>query len=122
MELKIITVIAASAIAGALFLVWTIVQVWQRTGDPSVKENLAQLLYFLDEQCDNIEIPNKRTQAVMAIQALLGWKRVWIPMVLIGLSLDLLVKLIRRTGIPDLHKTNRGSDMVPDPEDKEGSL
>lgn len=122
MKLNIIAIASASALAGALFLVWAIVQVWRHTGDPSVKEHLAHMLYFLDEQCDNLEIPTKRTQAVMAVQALLGWKRIWIPMVLIGFALDLLVKLLRRTGIPDLHKNEIGPAMAPDPNDKEGAL
>ena len=118
LDVKIIGLAVASAIAGALFMVWVLVQVWVRTDNPAVKAYLHHVLYFLDEQCDNIDTPAKKTQAVMAIQALLGWKRVWIPMVLIGFALDLLVKLIRKTGIPDLHKTDVAPAMAPDPTDK----
>lgn len=79
-------------------------QVRDRIDSPAVKAALTQLLYLLDEQCDNMEVPAKRAQAVLAIQQLLGWRRLFLPTVVVGFVLDLIVKIIRRTGLPDLHQ------------------
>ena len=107
MDGKLIAAIGLGGIAGALFLVWCIVQVYDRTGGDKVKEHLRSLLFLLDEQCDHMELPVKRAQTVMAVQALLGWRRLFIPAVMVGFILDVLVKVLRQTGIPDLHLGGR---------------
>ena len=104
MDYKLIAAIGLGIIAGASLLIWVIVQVQARIENPTVKETLTQLLYLLDEQCDNMEIPAKRAQVIMAVQQLLGWRRLFLPTVVVGFVLDLIVKIIRRTGLPDLHQ------------------
>ena len=104
MDYKIIAAIGLGVIAGAFLLIWCIVQVRDRISNPTVKDALTQLLYMLDEQCDNMEIPAKRAQAIIAIQQLLGWRRLFLPTVVVGFVLDLIVKIMRKTGIPDLHQ------------------
>ena len=107
---KLIIGIGLGIIAGAMFLTWCIVQVWARVGNPVIKEHLTQLLYLLDEQCDNMVIPAKRIVAIMAVQQLLGWRRLFIPTVVVGFVLDMLVKCLRKTGIPDLHQPEVKTD------------
>ena len=110
MDYKLIAAVGLGVIAGAFLLIWCIVQVRDRIGNPAVKDALTQLLYMLDEQCDNMEIPAKRAQAIIAIQQLLGWRRLFLPSIVVGFVLDLIVKIVRKTGVPDLHKTEVNSD------------
>ena len=107
LDYKIIAAIGLGIIAGASLLIWIIVQVQARIDSPAVKETLTQLLYLLDEQCDNLEIPAKRAQVIMGIQQLMGWRRLFLPAIVVGFVLDLIVKIIRKTGVPDLHKANK---------------
>lgn len=111
MDYKLIAAVGLGIIAGAFLLILLIVQVRDRISNPSVKEHLTQLLFLLDEQCDNLEIPAKRAQAVLAIQQLLGWRRLFLPTVVVGFVLDLIVKIIRRTGLPDLHQEVQDENM-----------
>ena len=104
MDGKLIIGLGLGVIAGAMFLVWTLVQVYGRVDNPKVKDALSQLLYLLDEQCDHMEIPAKRVQVIVAIQALLGWRRLFLPSVVVGFVLDILVKALRKVGVPDLHQ------------------
>ena len=106
MDYKIIAAIGLGAIAGAALLIWIIVQVQARIENPTVKETLTQLLFLLDEQCDNMEIPAKRAQVIMGVQQLLGWRRLFLPAIVVGFVLDLIVKIIRKTGVPDLHRVD----------------
>ena len=110
MDYKLIAAVGLGVIAGAFLLIWAIVQVRDQINSPAVKDALTQLLYLLDEQCDNMEIPAKRAQAIIAIQQLLGWRRLFLPTVVVGFVLDLIVKIMRKTGIPDLHKTEVTGD------------
>lgn len=107
MDYKLIAAVGLGVIAGAFLLIWAIVQVRDRIDNAAVKDALTQLLYLLDEQCDNMEIPAKRAQAVLAIQQLLGWRRLFLPTVVVGFVLDLIVKIMRKTGIPDLHQEGK---------------
>lgn len=104
MNWNYIAFLGLGVILGTLFLIWSIVQVWARIENPKVKSNIEALLYQLDEQCDNMEIPAKRAQAILTLQQLLGWRRLFLPAVIIGAILDLLVRAVRKIGIPDLHK------------------
>jgi hypothetical protein len=113
MDYKLIAAVGLGIIAGAFLLILLIVQVRDRISNPSVKEHLTQLLFLLDEQCDNLEIPAKRAQAVLAIQQLLGWRRLFLPTVVVGFVLDLIVKIIRRTGLPDLHQEVKQDENMP---------
>ena len=110
MDYKIIASIGLGAIAGAALLIWIIVQVQARIENPTVKETLTQLLYLLDEQCDNMEIPAKRAQVIMGVQQLLGWRRLFLPAIVVGFVLDFIVKIIRKTGVPDLHRVDAKSE------------
>lgn len=106
MDYKIIAAIGLGVIAGAALLIWIIVQVQARIENPTVKETLTQLLFLLDEQCDNMEIPAKRAQVIMGVQQLLGWRRLFLPAIVVGFVLDLIVRIIRKTGVPDLHRAD----------------
>lgn len=110
MDYKLIAAVSLGVIAGAFLLIWAIVQVRDRISNPTVKDALTQLLFLLDEQCDNMEIPAKRAQAIVAIQQLLGWRRLFLPTVVVGFVLDLIVKIIRKTGVPDLHQEEKQNE------------
>lgn len=122
MDLQLITAVVASAIAGALLLVWALVQVFNRASNPEVKKHLEALFLLLDTWADNMAIAQKRYEVVAALQALLGWRRIFLPQVIVGLIVDLGVYLIRKVGVPDLHKTDAAPAIAPDPADKEGAL
>ena len=110
MDYKIVAAIGLGVIAGAALLIWIIVQVQARIENQTVKENLTQLLYLLDEQCDHMEIPTKRAQVIMGVQQLLGWRRLFLPAIVVGFALDIIVKIIRKTGIPDLHQEDKQNE------------
>lgn len=122
MDYKLIAGIGFGAIAGAVFLIWGSVQVWNRTGNPAVNEPLTKLLTLLDTFADAMEVRQTRYEAIAAVQALLGWRRIFVPQVLIGWALDALVWMLRRISIPDLHHPESFPAIAPDPNDKEGSL
>lgn len=110
MDYKIIATIGLGVIAGAALLIWIIVQVQARIENPTVKETLTQLLYLLDEQCDNMEVPAKRAQVIMGVQQLLGWRRLFLPTIVVGFVLDLIVRIIRKAGVPDLHQEDKNEN------------
>ena len=110
MDYKLIAAIGLGIIAGASLLIWVIVQVQSRIENPTVKETLTQLLYLLDEQCDNMEVPAKRAQVIMGVQQLLGWRRLFLPTIVVGFVLDLIVKIIRKAGVPDLHQEDKNEN------------
>ena len=110
MDYKLIAAIGLGIIAGASLLIWVIVQVQARIENPTVKETLTQLLYLLDEQCDNMEVPAKRAQVIMGVQQLLGWRRLFLPTIVVGFVLDLIVKIIRKAGVPDLHQEDKNAN------------
>ena len=110
MDYKLIAAIGLGIIAGASLLIWVIVQVQSRIENPTVKETLTQLLYLLDEQCDNMEVPAKRAQVIMGVQQLLGWRRLFLPTIVVGFVLDLIVKIIRKAGVPDLHQEDKNAN------------
>lgn len=122
MDYKMLAMLGLGVIAGAMFLVWAMVQVWNRASDPTVKDPLSKLLLMLDTFADAMEVRQTRYEAVAALQALLGWRRIFVPQVLIGFALDALVWALRRVGIPDLHKASTAQPIAPDPNDKEGTL
>jgi len=99
-----IMAIGLGVIAGAVLFIWSLVMLWQHVDNPKIKEHLQILLYFVDEQCDEYEIPARRIAIIMAIQQLLGWKRLFLPTIVVGFVLDVLVKVIRKIGVPDLHQ------------------
>ena len=110
MDYKLIAAIGLGIIAGASLLIWVIVQVQSRIENPTVKETLTQLLYLLDEQCDNMEVPAKRAQVIMGVQQLLGWRRLFLPTIVVGFVLDLIVRIIRKAGVPDLHQEDKNAN------------
>lgn len=111
---KLIIGIGLGVIAGAVVLLWVIVQIYTRTDNPAVQEHLKPLLYLIDQAADNLEISQKRAQVIIAIQQALMWKRIILPMFVVGLVLDLLVKIIRKVGCPDLHQDKpNGEEAQP---------
>lgn len=104
MEMKLLAAIFGGVVAGFILLIWLVIQAWKQIDNPKVKTHLEQMLYIVDEQCDNLEIPAKRIQTIMAIQQLMGWKRIFLPTVIVGFILDVVVKTVRKIGVPDLHQ------------------
>lgn len=104
MDIKLIIGFVASAIAGALLLVWVLVQVYSRVDNPAVKNPLHSLLKLIDTCADNMEIAQKRSMVIIAFQQALVWKRIVLPSFIIGIFIDGCVWLVRKVGVPDLHK------------------
>ena len=96
--------ISGGIFAGVLLAIWCVKTVYAKIDDGKVKEHLHQLLFLVDEQCDNMEIPAKRAQAIVAIQSVLGWRKILMPPVVIGFILDIFVKIIRALDVPNLHQ------------------
>ncbi len=72
------------------------------------KDKLDKIIYEIDRVCDNMENPTKRSMAMIQLQQVLGWKRVFLPSAIIGWIIDTEVAFIRKiqqvTGTPDMHQ------------------
>lgn len=102
--------ISGGMIVAAFFLVWVAILIYNRAENPEIKARVAALLYMLDKQCDSLEVPAIRTQVILGLQQLLGWKRIFLPTLVVGFVLDIMVLIVRRMGCPDLHKREVGQD------------
>jgi hypothetical protein len=101
---RLILGLATGLLGGIVFAIWAVTQLYAHIDNPKVKKHLEWLLYCVDEECDDLEIPAKRALAIMAVQQLLGWKRLFLPTVVVGFVIDLIVKIVRKIGVPDLHQ------------------
>lgn len=74
----------------------------------SFKDKLDKIIYEIDRAADEMENPAKRATAMMQLQQLLGWKRLFLPGVLIGWLIDAEVAFIRKvqaaTDTPNMHQ------------------
>lgn len=73
-------------------------------------------MYSIDAECDALETPVKKQAAIAQIMELLGWRKILVPSALISWCLSVLVWLVRRTKVPDLHKV----DPLPESQKMEG--
>lgn len=80
----------------------------------AVRRKLHQIVFEIDRACDNMENPTKRAMAMIQLQQVLGWKRVFLPSAIIGWIIDAEVAAIRKmqaaTGVPDLHQEGGQTD------------
>ena len=110
MEYRVLAGILTGMLSGLLLAVWVLVQLRQKVSDPS---RIDVILCWLDEKLDEFENPAKRMQVIIAAQSLLGWRRIFLPAFIVGLVLDIVAALLRKTGIPDLHKEETTSVQNP---------
>ena len=103
MTTQLLAWIAGGVIAAALVLIWAAVLLYNHATNPEIKAHVTALLYLIDEQCDALEVPARRMQTIIALQQLLGWKRIFLPGIVLGFVLDVMVRIVRRMGCPDLH-------------------
>ena len=104
MTMQVLALIGGGIIAAALVLIWASTIVYNNVDDPEIKSHVTALLYLVDEQCDNLEVPAKRILVIIALQQLLGWRRIFLPTIIVGFVLDIMLAIVRKIGCPDLHK------------------
>lgn len=82
------------------------------------RDQLHRIVYSIDAECDHLENPAKRSLAIIQLQQVLSWKKIFLPAAVIGFIIDAEVAVIRKmqaaAGIPDLHQeegTNNGQNM-----------
>ena len=102
--------IGCGVLVAALLFVWVLSIIYRNRKDEAVNNWLYHILYAVDSGCDDLELPGKKRQAVQAVMDVLGWRRVVVPPVLVDWGLSMLVWLVRKTGVPDLHKEEVKSD------------
>lgn len=95
-------ILAANVLAMLLFVLFA------RLPAGNFRGRIQGIIFELDRFADSMENTQKRTTAIQDVNAILGWRRILIPGVLIGWIIDAEVAAIRRmqrvTGCPDLHK------------------
>lgn len=87
-----------------ILAIWVMSRVYEHRSIPAVQDFLGGVLFAVDEECDHLEVPAKKAEAVRQILDLLGWRRIIVPAALVSWCLTFLVWLTRRTHVPDLHK------------------
>lgn len=95
-------ILAADFIAMLLFVLYA------KLPDSRLKRQIMLIIYELDRFADSMSNEQKRSRAISDIGGILGWRRILIPSVLIGLIIDMQVAAIRKmqkaTKTPDLHR------------------
>ena len=110
MDWKMLAVLTVFFIGGAAFGLWLTIKVYNSTTNTKVKSKLEALLTSIDEWADGIEsVRQEREEAITALQSLMGWRKLFLPRVVVGFIVDSAVRIIRAVGCPDLHK----QDPVP---------
>lgn len=107
MNTNCILLIGCGVLSVALFFIWMMARLYDHRTIPAIQTYLEAVLYAIDKECDELETPFKKQEAVREILELIGWRRILVPGPLVGLSLSILVWLIRSTRVPDLHKTEQ---------------
>ena len=76
--------------------------------DAAFMDALTRAAYEIDRFADEMEQPGKRATMAVALTQVLGWKRIFIPNIVLNWIIGLLVGAVRKmqelTGCPDLHK------------------
>lgn len=108
---KHMLLVAAIVFAAFNLLVLLVLMAYVRANglpDGAIKQRLDKIVFEIDKTCDNLESPAKRSLAIIQLQQVLGWKRIFLPTAVIGWMIDAEIAVIRKmqqvTGIPDLHK------------------
>lgn len=113
----IAALVAANALALVLYILYRVLP------NSNFRSAVREVIYRLDEFADIMENGEKRALAVYNINELLGWRRIFVPSVLIGWAIDAEVKAIRKmqevTGTEDLHiKEQQFFDQAKLPDDR----
>lgn len=105
MNWQIICAFLGGALLAGTALLWLSITLYNNVTNERVRGWLYELLYSVDEWADDIEGKRaKREEVISGIQSLLGWRRIFLPRVVVGFAVDLATKLIRKLNCPDLHK------------------
>lgn len=95
------TLLAANALAMTLFVLYA------KLPESKIKESIRSIIFELDKFADNMENNQKRGRAIQQVSEILSWRRILIPVALIGWIIDAEVAAIRKmqktAGTPDLH-------------------
>lgn len=93
------------------------VKFYGRLPNGRVRDRLHKMVYEIDRAADGLENPVTRAKLVSDFQQILGWKRFFVPAVLLNWILAAEVACVRKmqvaTGVPDLHRevtTNASGD------------
>jgi hypothetical protein len=90
LKLAIGIILAANVIAMGLFVLFA------KLSDSKLETAIHKIIHELDEFADNMANMGKRATAVQKINELLGWQKIFVPSVLIGLIIDAEVSAIRK--------------------------
>jgi hypothetical protein len=100
--------IAAGAILAANILAMILFIAFAKLPAGNLKQRIHEIIFQLDKFADDMEVTQKRSDAIRQINELLGWRRILVPGVLIGWVIDTEVTAIRKmeqaTDCPDLHQ------------------
>lgn len=106
-------------IKGAIFYVYL------KCSNEKVQEAVKDAIFQLDAVADNLSNKEKRRSAIETVRSLFMWKAIPIPTCVIGLIIDLEVKIIRimQKNVaayknPYLHPDNEGDDVESSDEGK----
>lgn len=76
--------------------------------DGPLRDRLHKMVYEIDRACDALEKPANRNRLVGEFQQILGWRRFFIPPVILRWIIVIEVAYVRKlqdvAGIPDLHQ------------------
>lgn len=90
--------------------------------DGPLRDRLHKIVYEIDRACDALENPANRNRLVDEFQQILGWRRFFIPPVILRWIIVIEVACVRKmqeaTGIPDLHQEQE--QQPPDRSDNPG--
>lgn len=75
--------------------------------DTPLKRKIHAVIYQIDQAADHLSDPLKRAQAIMQVQQLLAWRRIFLPSPVIGYVIDTEVYLIHKLGCPNLHDESK---------------
>lgn len=95
-------------VAAALFVVYGKVK-----DDSQLKRSIHAIIYQIDQAADHLSDPLKRAQAIMQVQQLLAWRRIFLPSPVIGYVIDAEVYLIHKMGCPNLHEEEIKDEILP---------
>ena len=98
---------AAGVMLAANFIAVVLHFLYRSLSDSPLREAIRSVIYCLDKVADDMSNEKKRANAVQEINAVLGWRRILVPTVLIGWVIDFQIVAIRRmqraAGTPNLH-------------------
>ena len=112
-ELKI-ALLVASVLLAANFLIMLLFILFAKLPNGRFRESIRSIIFELDKFADQMENVEKRQAAIQQVSDVLGWRKIFIPVALIGWVIDAEVAAIRKmqnaTNTPDLHVEEESGD------------